>query len=303
MAYTEKSTIDLNKQNTKKAIHIFLKKLIYIGYTIEDIEKMSHNLTSYLIISYLLEYGTNDQVIIDAINNYYNNLRINRQNCLIISDTHIGKLLDTENPDDYLNPNFLYQNEQGLYNAYNYASQNKIKHIIHLGDLIEGDPVHKSVMNPKDQVKYFKKVYPVIDDIITYLLYGNHDYNAIRFDGINDTFSKACRNLKLIGVNYSFINFNGYAIKLSHRKSICKDIKHIQLPYDFELAGHRHVFTVNENTRYVSAPALALALQDNSMIGFLELINEENEFIFKYYNQDANYIEEKKLIKRHNSPK
>ena len=298
MKYIEQAKVEVDKNSFKKYIFNILKDMIHNGYTIEQIEDMSQQLTSYIIISYLIEFGNNDEVILQAINNYFSSLKIDSNRCLIIADTHIGKILDFENPDDYINPNVIFHNELGLYNAYNYALKNGISSIIHLGDLIDGDPVHKSVISPKHQVEYLERIYPTIDGIETFLLYGNHDYNAIRFDDITDNFAKSCHNLKIIGVNYSLVYFGKYPIKLSHKKSVCKNIKHVHLPYDFELAGHRHIFNIDENARYVNAPALALSLQDNSMIGFLELTNEEHEFVFKYLDQEANQKDEKVLAKK-----
>ena len=298
MKYIEEEKVKVDKNSFKIYIFNILKDLVYNGYSIEQIETMSQQLTSYIIISYLIEFGNNDEIILQAINSYFSSLKINSNRCLIIADTHIGKILDFENPDDYLNPHVIYHNELGLYNAYNYALKNSISSIIHLGDLIDGDPVHKSIICPKHQVEYLERIYPAINGIETFLLYGNHDYNAIRFDDVSDNFAKLCHNLKIIGVNYSLINFGKYPIKLSHKKSVCKSIKHVNLPYDFELAGHRHIFNIDENSRYINAPALALSLQDNSMIGFLELINEEDRFIFKYLDQEAKQKDEKVLLKK-----
>lgn len=194
-----------------------------------------------------------------------------------------------------------HENERGIYTAYEHAYKNGIKEIIHLGDLIEGNSNSNQlrIENVERQIEYLKKFYPDYSDINTYLLYGNHDYNAIKFDHINNKFYKDCKNMKLIGANISYINFCGYPIKLSHECDALKKLPVIELPYCFELSGHSHTFNMYEFSRIIKAPNLSSASIDKDSIGYLEMINEENEFLFKFFNDNGKEIsrKEKKLMK------
>ena len=302
MGLIEAKVIEMDKLDpptSQEPIFNILKELIYNGFTIDQIAKMSDCATSYTIISLLILFGKEDETLINAIKEYYSSKRIDSNKCLIIADTHIGRLCEDENPAVYNYPNVLYRNEYGLYNAYNYAIKNNIKKIIHLGDLIEGDPTlyQANRIKSKEQKEYLTRIYPRVPDITTYLLYGNHDYNAIRYDGLDHAFVKGCSGLDLIGINYSYVYFNGNLIKICHLSNKSKYIKSICLEHDFELGGHSHSFATEEARRYVSAPSLSCSSLDASIKGFLELNNEEDEYVFKFLDVNTNYLNEKVLTK------
>ena len=282
-----------------KKIYILLKQLIDNGILIKDIDNNCIKLTTYKIIDYLIRYGENDINNLNAIKNYYDNLQINQDRCLVIADNHMGRLLSTE---EY-NPLQIYENERGLYFAYNHAIKRGINNVIHLGDLLEGnsDNYQKRIQAIPYQFEYLERMYPNNINIKTYLLYGNHDYNLIYFDNVDDKFYKACTNMELIGVNYSYINFCNQRIKLSHYCNNAEYIKNIELPYDFELSGHSHIYNVLEDERFVRIPSLSSASIDKSNIGFIEMIDEENKYLFKYFDENGNEIREKEktLCKKH----
>ena len=278
-------------------IYRLIKHLIDCGVSIKEIDYRCPKLTSYTIIDYLIRYGYDNLINLQAIRNYYNNLRINQDRCLIIADNHMGRLA----PNEKYSNNQIFENERGLYHAYNHADKKGINSVIHLGDILEGDsfPDQYRIQSNPYQFEYYKKAYPYLSNIKTYLIYGNHDYHLIFFGNANEKFYKLCPNIELIGVNYSYINFCGHIVKLSH---YCKQSSHINnlfLPYEFELYGHSHMYSIDEENRLVGAPTLSSLAPNKDGIGYLEMINEEKEFLFKFYDQNGNEIgnREKTLIK------
>lgn len=281
--------------SASKSIYDILKSIIYKGYTITHIDNMCSKLNIYSIINFLLMYGEDDPIILNAIKDYYENLKIHSQKCLIISDTHIGRILPGENRKQA-----FYKNEEGLYSAYNYAIKHNINYVIHLGDLIEGKShEEQESLDINQQLNYLERIYPQVDSIKTFLLYGNHDFNAIMHNKVEFDFYKRCYKTKLIGVNYSYIQFCGQTIKLEHFCKEANHLKNIELPYDFELSGHSHnTFNIYEDTRTLKIPALTID-QASSDNGFLELTDEENGYLFKRFDRKANSMSEKVLTKKH----
>lgn len=287
-----------------KKICDLIKSLIDNGISIREIDNNCPKIPIYMIINYLIENEGNNINYINAITNYYNSIQINRQRCLVIADTHIGRLSNNEN---YIK-NHTYENERGLFSAYNYALRNGITNVIHLGDLIEGfsDNTQRKIPTRLEQIEYLKKVYPYVNGIKTYLLYGNHDCNLISYDDADKRFHRVCYNTELIGAYSSYIFFCGNRIKLFHEsyKNIINNeppkIKNIELPYDFILDGHGHRYYIDDTNRIGLMPSLSSSVPDKNTIGFVEMINEEKEYIFKYFDQNGNEVKsgEKVLIKK-----
>lgn len=286
-----------------KAKQVFTN-MIYNGYTIEQISNL-YKLSTYRVIDNLLFKNNTDINVLNAIKDYYNSLKINEHKCLVISDTHIGRLSSDENIHTYnmaMNSNCILKNEVGLYNAYNYAIKNNIRNIIHAGDLIEGNcDMYSYKLHPDLQFIYTKEKYPNINGINTYFIYGNHDFNIIYYHGRKDEEFKMNDNLKLIGLNYSYISFNNNLIKVSHECNASRFYRNIDLPYDFEIAGHSHIFTLDEEFRFIKAPTLSSVYSDSTGKGFLELIDEENEYVFKFLDDNTNLKYEKVLSKKINN--
>ena len=216
--------------------------LISKNYSIEQIQELLPKLESYMIISKLLRHSETDEQIINKIKEYYDNFRIDSDKCLIIADSHLGRIEDDRNEYDEENIELLNGNDYAIYEAYHYASKKNIKNIIHLGDLIEGnsDKTQRKMLPVEYQISHLIEVFPEKEDIQTYLLYGNHDLNAIECDGVEPDFYKKCKNTKLIGAEIGYIHIWDSFVKLSH---ISKDtryriekVKNINLPYDFELS-------------------------------------------------------------------
>ena len=284
-------------------LYNLLTQMIEKGYTIKQLSNI-YKQEPYRIIDRLL-YKDNINNL-NAIKDYYNSLKIDDNKCLVISDTHIGRLLSNEDYNTYLNvmnSNTIFNNEVGLYNAYNYAIKNNIKNVIHAGDLIEGDSDHSwRRLAPKLQLEYIYKKYPNIPSIKTYLLYGNHDYNLMYYGGYKDEQFKINNQVENIGINYSYVKFNDNFIKISHYCSASDDLyDNIDLPHNFELSGHSHVFSFDEKERFIKVPILSSIHNEPSGKGFLELVDEGNEYVFKFLDTDANLKYEKVLSKSINN--
>ena len=299
---TELNNLDYNFDHIQ--IVNSIKKLIDNGTSIREIDNNCPKLPAYIIINYLIENEGNNINYINAITHYYNGIQINRQRCLVIADTHIGRFSGNEN---YIK-NHIYENERGLFSAYNYALRNGITNIIHLGDLIEGflDNTQRKIPTCLEQIEQLKKVYPYVNGIKTYLLYGNHDLNLIKRYYADKRFYRVCYNTELIGAYSSYIFFCGNRIKLFHESykniinKVPPKIKNIELPYDFILDGHGHRYYIDDTNRIGLMPSLSSSVPDKNTIGFVEMIDEEKEYIFKYFDQNGNEVKsgEKVLLKK-----
>ena len=182
--------------------------------------------------------------------------------------------------------------------AFNYAISNNINNIIHAGDLLEGNSDPNTKRLPVNaQEEYLKMKYPQINGINTFLLLGNHDYNTSYFCEINEQVIRNINYLDVIGVNYSYISFCNRLIKVSHYSKLSDFYENIDLPYEFELSGHSHSEYMVEERRKIGVPALAVAGELDSRIGFYELIDEEHEYLFKLFDKDCKYTKEYVLKK------
>ncbi len=251
------------------------------------------SLDIHFIIHRLINYSRRPGVereVFEAIRKYYyNHLKINENKCLVISDTHIGRLMPHESEIPLLAG--INENEKGLMNAYQFALDNNIHTVLHAGDLIEGQSNKKAkrYLFTTDQKNYLNRVYPNIEGIRTLLLYGNHDINSVHNDRICGKIIENCPQIELIGASYSYVNFNGNIIKLSHPVDNYK-YENIYLNNDLELAGHSHMSAINEPLRKMKLPALGSTLEGDR--GFIELIDEENEYLLKEYDDNASYRRE-----------
>lgn len=297
MEYFEEKIKEISNEKDCNNLYTKLNELIMNGYSLEQIVDSCPKITIYKLIHCLLQYGNNSLYDNWAINKYYDSLRIDSNKCLVIADPHIGRLHSKEDSNSYNDPNTYYTNERGIYFAYDYALKNNINKIINLGDLIEGNS--DSLMrrlNINQQLEYLERIYPSVNNIKTYILYGNHDYNAIYFDGINENFYKLCKNVKLIGVNYGYMLFNNNRIKLSHESKQSNFYKNIELPYDFELSGHSHTFALYEESRLIKIPSISSTCLDQDGVGFIELLDEENEYVFRFIDQSGRIVSSKEKV-------
>lgn len=281
-----------------KASNVF-SDMIKKGYTIKQIAQIYDTYT-YDVIYFLLRNEQNDIDILNAIKKHYESYEINGKKFLVISDTHTGRLKYNEDKD-YQKQWLL--NEGGTYNAYNYAFKNNIKTIVHAGDLLEGKSNSNTPsLEIPDQFKYINKFYNAIPNIKTYLLFGNHDFNLQYYNSVNlKKHLQDIKQLEIIGVNYSYVNFNNNFLKISHDCSASEGYTNIQLTYSFELSGHSHIFAMFDEERKIKVPTLSSVNLEPTYIGFLEVTEEENEYVFKFLGDNLSLKGEKVLSKNINN--
>jgi hypothetical protein len=100
------------------------------------------------------------------------------------------------------------------------------------------------------------------------------------------------------------VNFNDNLIKIFHpfelnsKGEIPYYNKNLEMPYQFILVGHHHCFDINPVSREIKIPTLSILDNDSKHFrGFVELIDEGEEYLFKLYDYEAKYVKEDQLVK------
>ena len=191
---------------------------------------------------------------------------------LIISDLHIGGI------DDGLK----YIND-----VYKYAKDNDIHIIFNIGDLFHGINVKypdNGVQSFFNQLDRFKKEYPMYDDIVTFLILGNHDYSIFQTLGID--ISK-CINDRTDFINLGYglgkIKLGNDLILLEHDLLLTEQPQREQNAR-FIFRGHSHKYESVSNQ--ITVPALQDAdfYTNLTSVGFCEAEFFMNEGSVKYCN-------------------
>ena len=110
---------------------------------------------------------------------------------IFISDLHIGS---------------IYERPDLLLIVYQYAEDHDIHIIINAGDFVHGiyqdhpeELVNKTI---EAQVRKVLRVYPQYQNIINFILYGNHDYKALQTDGFDVARYLETRRFDLVSLGY-----------------------------------------------------------------------------------------------------
>lgn len=197
----------------------------------KDIDAMIREtaLTKEEILAILLSKGIpNKELSSHAIST-----EINANKILIIADTHLGSQLENI---DYIQM------------AYNYARENNIHTVIHLGDVFQSTMknVNPKFIRPQSQVEKALSIFPYYENITTYFLFGNHDFHLFKKD---ETFLQECKtipNLRIIGFKKAFVSWKNTIISLHHPIRAYN----LQIPNRKEevmLFGHRHELHLKED--------------------------------------------------------
>lgn len=175
---------------------------------------------------------------------------------MLMSDTHLGHKNDRI---DLLNK------------LYAYAKKRKIKHLIHLGDLIEGTSTIKEERLKHDtiekQLRYFFQYYPKNTGISTVLVRGNHEAVLLNSLGINFETLLDHKRLDMLSLktNSGIIHINNRNILFFHpydynTDDIVQDSKyyktHLNIDAYFKGHHHRSRFYKNDGTFAALVPAL-----------------------------------------------
>lgn len=215
----------------------------------------------YLIDRNFNEYGVKFKIIDKPLMVLQNNVTITtgpKFSFLVISDTHIGN---------------IYENIALIRKIYEYAEDNNIHYVFHLGDMIEGvakegqnsDRIKRD--NVHDQVDYLTRYYPKSDKVETLYILGNHDYRCM-IEGID--ISKIISNRRLdmhfLGYKNSKLHVCNRNLLMHHPFFIDKaqkyddEVKELYYNPDFDIIfrGHTHnnlVYVNDMNSLVINVPA------------------------------------------------
>ena len=191
---------------------------------------------------------------------------INDDKVLIISDTHSGS---------------EYENHYFMSNAYNYAINNNIRTVIHLGDLIEGTVrENRRSLSYDDAKKELERAinYVCYYGIETKLLLGNHDFSIINkyaypsFQNLVYNFFAMNKLLSVLGLGRVILDWNGVKIKLNHNISEkLLTYENSDFVSDIDLLGHAHWYYISENKNAISVPSLSNELKDKTYYDSISL--------------------------------
>lgn len=180
-----------------------------------------------------------------------------------------------------------------LYNLYDYASKNGIHNIFNAGDLIEGDYTNKDYMRNKSietQLNYIIKNYPYDDEIVNYILGGNHDYHSLIESGLNIFDVLKSRRYDFVCLGYGLHTLRIKNVNISMKHYLPATDLTAMPPSDIVLAGHSHISKMEFGNRAV------LTLPSCSLIGHNRDKNNKDEvkaldINIKFQNTTSRVIE------------
>ena len=247
---------------SEKQLYMRIKQLINYGYNINPSYSYSSDIYYSLIKKKVM--NTQNDVTIKMPKN------INEFRCIVVSDLHIGskdsdiKLMDI---------------------VYNYAAKKGINIILNCGDTVEGDytTCKKSIKDIHGQLENFIKKHPYDKNINNFMIFGNHDYHSLHYDGLD--MSKIIKNSRYdiipIGYGQGIVNIKDDGIILFHKlyegfKPMLNNNEKILL------SGHSHMMKTKVNDLFwLSIPTLSHNSTDNTqevLPGFVDLhITLENQ--------------------------
>ena len=268
----------------------FLLQLIASGLSLNEIQKQLALTTSQfsLLLKRLRDEGYNYIKTYNSLGEVYakikkepnynninehNALRINVKDHILrtvfIADLHIGSIF--ERPDILRDLVFNYM----------------IKHDIHIlfngGDVIENvyEDRQETLRNKtvRSQVQKVLHLYPSSDNILSFNLYGNHDYKCLTDDGFDIAryFEEKRYDLISLGYGTSLIRLKDDAIAITHELNRYNKTK-IPDSVTMIFKGHSHKAKNREN-KLIYIPSLSedkfITYEYRPLIGFLDV-----EFIF-----------------------
>lgn len=175
---------------------------------------------------------------------------------VVISDLHIGS---------------IHERIDLLEKVYDYCIKENIHLIINCGDLIDGMCTQhkKKIDNVYEQADYTLKNYPFDKNILNFIIFGNHDYDALRNYGLNleTLFDSYRHDLVALGYFQNALNIKNDFIVLRHP---WEKLKKIEYPYSewnskynknvfLVLNGHSHKMRakISSSALSVSIPSLS----------------------------------------------
>ncbi len=208
--------------------------------------------------------------------------KINENKIIIISDTHIGSILENI---DYLNM------------VYEYALKNNIKTILHGGDLLQG--TYKNVapqfQNMINQIRHLLTIYPYHPKITNKIILGNHDFHILKkTPSLQAELTR--KDFIILGIKKGYLDWQDILISISHT---CPKY-HIEIPNLKTLinfCGHAHKFAIHHDNK-ILIPTLSDDNKDNSNPGFLVATLNNKELSIELIEIIKTNIAKKLVYKR-----
>lgn len=314
------SLSEINKIISKNIDNYTLKELTNVLVYLSSISgSMIHK--DYL--SKESEYKLLDRYYqLSSLSEHYTDLKIGSDSVriLLISDTHIGN----NNLEDL----------ELISETYNFALNDKIEVVFHLGDVFEGlSKINENQIleEYKRQIDLFIEKYP--NNIRTISLLGNHDrtMHELYQRRVHPSFDLRTLSYykdKFTLLPRSYLTLNDKPIHFSHRlylNTLIRDIKINKIDdileyeslFSYEnkinISGHLHngfIYRINDNdlneSIYIGVPSLnklnknAIALElimDGNNINLIPIYKENNRLL-KKDNYTWNIEEKNKLIRK-----
>ena len=265
---------------------------------IEPLRKSYPSLDYNILYSIIYSTGLYNE----KLKNQIHQVELKDDKIILISDTHEGSLFD---------------NQYYKYQVFDYAVSNGIKTILHGGDFVQS--YKRSYVNTtkeKDLVKQaenFVDYYPFETNIMTYGIYGNHDYHAIIHSKKVRPILESREDIKILGFKKAYILWNGHIISLQHSiDEFC-----LNLPIDVDLlsfGGHSHFYHIRKEEygkcERIYIPAMCDYIPDPCIIysiekklktphpGFLTSECYDDYILTTYYSfKNGNIVKENECIK------
>lgn len=245
------------------------------GTPFEEIMK-KNCLTRYEVLAILRDKNISKKYLYDNLGP-----RIDTEKFLVISDTHLGS--EDENLD-YIK------------DAYMFAENFGIEHVLHGGDLLHSDlnGVKEELRNPHSQIEHVINNYPEHKNITTHILLGNHDFNLLVRTFNDDELLNELRNRKdfdILGFKKAYLKWFKLLISIRHSMGgyymPVRDIKS-----NISFTGHYHMFRQNYPCiNDFSIPTLSdeykLSKKPDNLPGFITLERKGKTFLVHHYSIDV----------------
>lgn len=213
---------------------------------------------------------------VPIIENVYKLGNTNRY--VLVSDEHLGNIKENLSYARMVNK---------------FAINNRIKGIIHGGDLFEGifDKRQLKINTYERQLCHFLNDYPKSDYIKNYFIYGNHDMKFISWGYDLDRQISIRKDFVPIGKLSRYIEINNAIFFLKHTKDIF--LKGENIPVT--LKGHSHKYKNDIKNRAVYIPTLSdvNTKEKGELPGFLVLeVKGETAYITHYVITNEPHFDE-----------
>ena len=212
---------------------------------------------------------------------------IEEEKILIVSDTHIGS---------------KYENFEYIKEAYRFAHDEQgIKVALHGGDLLQSTftNVQPQYRNEVDQVEHCMENYPLYEDMINYILLGNHDYNTLKKDPFYLQRLMARPDFNILGFKRAYLTWLKDLISIYHTtKKYPLSIPPLDVVLN--LKGHSHQLSYNKQSS-ITIPTLSDDMLQHSLArpGFLIGTKKKDELQLEaFYFRDSLHYGGKILTKK-----